>query len=143
MAHARLLLVAAMAACAGCGDAESPRGPLPYPVKGSVTFQGKPAAGFHVSFVPQFEQSGPAFAPSAETDATGHFELESYSPGDGAAPGDYAVTFTWPKSVPGPDPDDAPQRVDQLRGRYSDANRSPFKVTVEEGENQLEPFVLQ
>jgi hypothetical protein len=126
----------------GCGGSPALPGPQPYPVQGQVTYQGKPAAGFRVSLFPLFEQSGPKFAPSALTDASGNFELQSYQPGDGAPPGDYAVTFTWPQDVPGPDPDDAPQQTDRLRGRFSDPERSQFKVTVHEGENVLEPFVL-
>jgi hypothetical protein len=126
----------------GCGK-QTPRGPQPYPVKGQVTFQGKPAAGFQVSFHPLFEQSGPKFAPSALTDENGQFALRSYQPGDGAPPGDYAVTFTWPQSVPGPDPDDALQLLDRLMGRYGNPQRSTFKVTVQAGENVLEPFALK
>lgn len=126
----------------GCGE-QAPSGPQPYPVKGQVTFQGKPAAGFRVSFYPLFEQSGPKFAPSALTDENGQFALRSYQPGDGAPPGDYAVTFSWPQSVPGPDPDDAPQEVDRLKGRFGNPQQSAFKVTVQEGENMLEPFALK
>jgi hypothetical protein len=126
----------------GCGKS-APDRPQPAPVKGQVTFQGQPAAGFQVSFYPLFEQSGPKFAPSATTDSSGKFELRSYEPGDGAPPGDYAVTFRWPQAVPGPDPDDAPQQVDRLRGQFADPQRSQFQVTVHEGENVLEPFVLK
>jgi hypothetical protein len=108
-----------------------------------VTYQGQPAVGFRVSFYPLFEQRGPKFAPSALTDSSGRFELQSYQPGDGASPGKYAVTFTWPQGVSSGDPDDAPQIVDRLRGRLGDPDKSPYQVTVKEGENVLEPFVLK
>jgi len=128
---------------AGCGSSVELPGPQPYPVKGTVVFQGKPAVGFHVAFFPVTEQSGPKFAPSALVDANGEFQLESYRLHDGAPVGDYAVTFTWPQELSSGDRDDAPLRVDRLRGRFSDPRRSQFKVTVHEGENTLEPFVLK
>ena len=82
------------------------------------------------------------FAPSAVTDDNGEFRLQSYHPDDGAPVGEYAVTFTWPQHVNTGDESDPVPEVDQLRGLYSDPRKSRFKVTVREGENTLEPFVL-
>lgn len=129
----------------GCTSADSagPKGPPPYPVSGKVLYKGKPAEGFAVAFHPVTAWEGAQFAPSAVTDANGEFQLHSYSENDGAPAGEYTVTFTWPKEVTGPDPDEGKETVDQLRGAYSNPQRSKFKVTVVEGENTLPPFELK
>jgi hypothetical protein len=133
-----LLLMAA-----GCRKAPPLPGPQPYPVHGKVVYRGQPAKGFRVTFYPLFEQGKLRFAPAATTDATGEFRLRSYHPDDGAPKGEYAVTFQWPDHLnTGDEPDPAPE-VDQLQGLYNDPKTSKFKATVHEGENELEPFVLQ
>jgi hypothetical protein len=127
----------------GCGGPAKLAGPPPQPVRGKVLYQGKPAAGFRVSFNPLAEQVGPRFAPAAITNENGEFQLRSYHENDGAPVGEYVVTFAWPQAVSNGDPDDAPTQVDRLRGSYSDPKRSQFKVSVREGENALEPFGLK
>lgn len=129
-------------ALVGCGSPTSLPGPPPQPVHGKVLFQGKPAAGFRIAFHPLSEQQGPRFAPSALVDENGEFRLQSYRANDGAPTGDYAVTFTWPQALPSDDPDDAPRMVDRLKGRFCDPRTSRFQVSIHEGENQLEPFLL-
>jgi hypothetical protein len=139
----RFRWLAALLVLAGCGQPMAPAGPQPYPVRGKVLDQGKPAVGFHVAFHPLAQWDGPKFAPSATTDENGEFQLRSYEPGDGAPVGEYAVTFEKLEHIPYADPDDPQPPVDQLRGRYGDPQKSQFKVTVHEGENTLEPFVLK
>ena len=109
---------------------------------GKVLYQGQPAKGWRVAFYPLSEQGKLKFAPSAVTDDKGEFRLRSYSPGDGAPLGEYAVTFQWPQHVnTGDEPEPVPE-VDQLQGRYSDPRTSRLKVVVHEGDNALEPFRL-
>ena len=133
-----ILAVALLAAAAGC-----PAGPdleARYPVAGSVTVAGKPAGGLFVNF--NLEAGGDPRAPTLvtiSTDAEGKFAVSQNSPGDGLAPGDYAVTFLWP---PGGDIDAQP-KDDQLRGRYLDAKVSKFRVKIEPRSNDLPPFELK
>ncbi len=127
----------------GCGAQAKLPGPPPQPVRGTVLYRGKPAAGFRVSFNPLTAWEGARFAPAALTNENGEFQLRSYHENDGAPVGDYAVTFAWPQFVVREgDPNDAPAQIDRLKGRYGDPQKSQFKVTVHEGENALEPFVL-
>jgi hypothetical protein len=133
---------AAVFVLAGCSGPEPLPGPQPHPVHGKVVYRGQPAQGFRVAFYPLGQQDGPTFAPSAMTDQKGHFRLRSYQPDDGAPAGEYAVTFQWPQQVNTGDPDDAQPEIDRLRGRLSNPRTSRFHVTVHEGENELEPFVL-
>jgi hypothetical protein len=134
--------VALSIALAGCSEPPLP-GPPPQPVRGKVVYRGQPAEGFRVTFYPLGGQSGPRFAPAAVTDRNGEFRLQSYQPDDGAPVGEYAVTFQWPQYVNTGDPDDVLPQVDRLRGQFSNPRSSQFRVTVWEGENKLEPFVLR
>ena len=136
-------LVAGLTVAAGCSEPAPLPGPEPTPVSGSVVYQGRPAVGFRVALHPAQPWEGAQFAPSATTDAEGKFQIHSYRENDGAPPGEYVVTFTWPQEVSSGDPDDAPRIVDRLRGKFSDPRRSQFSATVESGENMLDPFVLK
>ena len=80
-----LMLVAAMVV--GCGDGYPPR----VPVSGTVTFQGKPVGNANVTFLSTASNGKSA---SGQTDEAGNYQLTSYSPNDGAIPGDYIVTVT-------------------------------------------------
>ena len=76
---------------AGCNNPSSGFAP----VKGKVTVAGAPMAGITVGFTPA--SGRPA---SGVTDASGNFELSTYSKGDGAAPGKYKVFFSYaPPSI--------------------------------------------
>ena len=80
------LLVLGFATYTGCGAGDS--NPKTYPVTGNVTKGGKAVAGANVVFV-SLEQGGtPAVA---ITDSEGKYSLTSFSSGDGAVPGLYAV----------------------------------------------------
>lgn len=127
----------------GCGKPAAPDLPAPHPVHGKVTYTGKPAQNFRVTFHRVGEQAGPAFAPSAVTDAAGEYRLQSYHPGDGAPTGDYTVTFERLRDTNTSDPADGPRYVDQLQGRFNKPSASQFKVTVHEGDNELPPFDLK
>lgn len=129
---------------AGCGSQPKLPGPQPQLVHGAVLYQGKPAAGFRVSFNPLTVWEGAKFSPSALTNENGEFQLRSYHDNDGAPAGNYAVTFAWPQSVVRDgDPDDALAQIDRLKGRFANPQKTQFKVTVHEGENALEPFALK
>ena len=74
--------------------------------------------------------------------------------GAGAPAGKYAVLIQWRTKVEGADaPKPAPKKgrravvtdkpdgvPDRLEGRYMNAEKSPFRVEVKPGENDLEPF---
>jgi hypothetical protein len=85
VAMALLILVAA-----GCG----PRDPKTYPVKGTVTLDGKPVAGAGVMLIPAAGR--PAHA---ATDQNGNFTMSTFREGDGALPGENAITVSLVKTV--------------------------------------------
>lgn len=114
-------VAAALALVSGCfgGNAY----PKTAPIKGVLTYQGKPLADANVSFIP----SGGRPA-SGTTNANGEFELTTFAQGDGAIPGEHHVLvqkFTQPNS-------------DQLYAevkpaipqKYSELKTSPLRENV-------------
>jgi hypothetical protein len=114
--------------------------PKVYPVAGKVLHKGQPAAGARVVFHPSGVADPQALRPLATVGPDGSFALTSYEQGDGAPLGEYTVTVVWPsqsgRRVTG-------SAVDRLHGAYSDPARSPLRVRVTEGKNELEPFDLR
>lgn len=109
-----------------CGDGRPPC----YPVRGTVTVDGKPVPNVMVILYPAAPVPGHEVNPYAETDATGAFEVSSYSQRDGAPAGEYVVAFDWP--VMGGVLGNRADGPDRLGGQYSKA-KAAFKLTVEKG----------
>jgi 5-hydroxyisourate hydrolase-like protein (transthyretin family) len=109
-------------------------------VSGTVLVKGKPAAGVKVTFHPQFDMGSVKFTPNGETGKDGRFTLNTAAPGDGAPPGDYAVTFELMQAAT--DKRGLDTEVDVWKGKYADPAKSSWKVTIKGGDNVLEPFKL-
>jgi hypothetical protein len=125
---------------AGCG----PRLPQTYPVKGRVTLDGKPVAGAGVLLIPK--EGRPA---NGVTDQDGAFVLSTFGQGDGALPGEHAVTVTLKKTVgvtvnaEGLEGDFNPEKVHEewiVPEKYSKAKTSGLTVEVSAG---MEPLLLE
>ncbi|MGC1276305.1 MAG: hypothetical protein WBC44_21590 [Planctomycetaceae bacterium] len=74
--------------------------------------------------------------------------MSTYGQNDGAAAGEYAVTLQWYQNSsrqpqgPGMVPGFAPP-VDYFQGRYGNTEKSPWHVTITEGENVLQPIAVE
>jgi hypothetical protein len=126
-------LLLAMALAAGCSRSEPDRVEV-HPVTGQVIFDGKPAAGAFVIFHPKQEIPGVP-RPSASSDKQGNFTLSTYSAGDGAPQGAYAVTVVLPSMVkkdgefePGPN---------LLPAKVANPDTSPIVAQVAAGANTV------
>lgn len=82
-----LVLVVAISGCSGS---------TPVKVKGKVTLDGKPLPNSTVKFIPSAEGGREA---TGVTDENGAFQLETFSSGDGALPGNYKVTVQYQEPV--------------------------------------------
>ena len=126
-----LLLVGTM----GCGSGT----PVPvYPTTGRLLINGAPPAGAIVGLHPangDFDERGSR--PAGKVQDDGSFVLATYGVEDGVPEGDYVVTVFWPANPEGPDPG-----PDRLSGRYAAPKASPLRITVHEGDNELEPIEL-
>jgi hypothetical protein len=132
-------LLATAAALAGCSAEGSGSNVPVFPVKGTVQYEGEPAAGAFVVFHPTAagEKSERA---TAKVQPDGSFELTTRSQADGAAAGDYAVTVQWTKLVKqGNDTVAGPNVIPPI---YAKPDTTPLKATVKDAPNQLEPFKI-
>jgi len=114
-----------------------------YPVSGSVSHAGAPAAGAKIVFYIDDRQDPRTPFPSAVTQDDGTFRLTSYEEGDGAPAGTYRVTVQWFDPIPPGVHKESYSPVDRLRDKYATPDKSNIKVTVAEGENQMTPFELK
>ena len=135
----------------GCGAADDGR-PTRYPVSGTVTMNGQPVAGATLNFL----SSDGSRSAVGQTDAQGRYELTTFSPGDGALPGDYGVAIMKyelttdaaarpedeaPDEPAGDDPfagGPDPEPVNVLPERYASVATSDLTATVVEGDNTFD-----
>lgn len=111
-----------------------------YPVRGMVTFEGKPMAwGGSIAFVPLGNQKGKAAGGEIMPD--GSYQLSTYGDGDGSMVGDFRVVIT---QVTHKEPENtgddakAPSTAAPVLGQadhiplvYADSQKSPLTAKVE------------
>ncbi|MEW4453021.1 hypothetical protein AB1L30_10115 [Bremerella sp. JC817] len=127
----------------GCGTAEPPRLEV-FPVKGTLHVNGKPAAHAELTFhrkEPLQDASGRDLFPYAIVQDDGKFAVLTNADGDGAPPGEYAITVVWPKiTIEGGEETFGP---DMLRGRYRDPGTPVTTIVVTEQDNVIPPINLK
>ena len=127
--HALLL-----ASLVGCGG---PRKAAVYPVAGTLTVEGRPAANAMIAFHSLDNAGSSTVLPVATTGPDGAYRLMTYAVGDGAPAGEYAVTVVWPDDS---EPRDECADVvthDRFQGRYADPAKSPWRIAVSPGMNEV------
>lgn len=134
-ALALLVSVATLPLAAGCGgedwQAET------YPATGRITINGQAPAGALVQLSPIGQKVDERDSrPWGKVQPDGTYTLSTYETGTGAPVGTYAVTVTWPVETNSAFP------PDRLGNRYSSAERSEWKATIQEGENELPPIAI-
>jgi hypothetical protein len=150
-----VLFAAASGMFSGCGESNRP---ATAPVRGQLTFQGKPVGGATINFLCR---GAPRLA-TGTTDEAGNYRLSTFEPNDGAIVGTHMVTVR--KDVPGLDAlppgvsaeteisakatEEAVQRSMLLMERakkvkppiplkYADMQTSDLRKEVVEGENVI------
>jgi hypothetical protein len=131
-----LALAAVLAALPGCGKGRK----VCYPVRGKILIDDKPGTDCFIYFHPADEGDPDRVCPYGQADEQGEFVLSSYVEGDGAPAGEYLVTFQWPRrSGLLKDKFDDSDRLDR---RYYKPKESKFRIRIEKGSYDLEPFNL-
>jgi len=127
-----------ISAIVGCSSA---KGPECFPVRGQVSYKGKPIAEATVILHPIHSDVDGFHKPIAFTAADGTFELTTTKKGDGAPLGEYAITFELraPQTIGEEVVRDGPHL---LPIKYSRPNSSGHKFTVEAGENVIPAIKL-
>jgi hypothetical protein len=130
---------ACVAITSGCGRSNGL-----YPVTGKVLYNGAPATGATVSFVPKGAAEGQqADVPLGVVNEDGTFTLAGPR-GEGAAAGEYVVLIAWKEGagkVKGRSP--ALNAPDRLKGRYLNPSRPLLRATVKPESNDLAPFEVK
>lgn len=131
-----------ISACGGGGGLDL------HPVSGSVTYDGKPAAGAQVTFMPEGQVDVNVISATGQTGEDGSFTLAT-SGQKGAPAGKYVVLITYPnpakrptaqQRMQGMNDSDAP---DLLGGRYATREKSNLRAEIKPGDNKLEPFQVK
>lgn len=122
----------------GCSGNKPP--PL-HEVRGTVMIQKKAATKAVIVLRPVSSETVGKLLPHGEVQADGTFRIGTFADGDGAPAGEYRVTITWPESRAEPDGVEIASG-DRLKGRFNDPAKSKWTIQVREGNNVLEPFIL-
>ena len=122
-----VVLLGICALLSGCGGGGN--GPVTVPVKGVVTYKGKPVPKLSVAFLPD-----KGMVAEGTTDANGRFTLTTKTPGDGAMVGSYKVGISFvPDKVPEmPGFPGAEQAAESpIPKKYADAQTSGLTKVVD------------
>lgn len=102
------------------------------PVSGQVTVDGVAVPRVRVKLHPKqgHDRTNPTSS-TGITDEQGRFAVTTYYAGDGAPPGEYAVTFTYIK-------DSSLKSSDAFGGKYASPQSSSWELTVDEDDESVD-----
>jgi hypothetical protein len=119
----------------GCGGGDQ----VPvYPVAGKVSFGKVVPAGAQIVLHPEGHKLPGDAIPVGTIAADGSFKVGTYGTDDGAPAGEYKATVQWFKVVSGPGGSGPGPNV--LPAKYADPAKSPIRIAVAEGANDLAPI---
>ncbi len=123
----------ALSVMTGCGE-QIDKNPTA-PVKGVVTYQGKPLETGEIVFFPD---SGEQIA-HGKIQSDGTFELTTYDEGDGAFPGMHKVTIVSERDMEGVSAEDPEADLEPsfIPMKYNMQNTSGLTAEVKEGDNEI------
>lgn len=131
----------ALTGLVGCGS-DSPH---VVPVKGKISYQGKPLTSGTVMLVP--ESSG--YGATGQIQPDGTFTLTSFKQNDGAAPGKYKVTVeVFPEATAGgpatglPGMEFGPNQKPPIPIEYSNVATTKLQALINDGPTELD-FTLE
>lgn len=139
------ILVLLLAASLGCGGSDGGGKGQPLeqkktaPVRGIVTYKGKPVNNATVIFMPR--EDGKTVPARGTTDGVGSFVLSCYDKNDGAPPGQYKVLVSAILSqevepgVLAPEPEGGFKSP--IPTKYNSVATTDILVTVKEGDNDI------
>lgn len=133
------VLVAALLTIVSCGCGSD--APKTVPVTGKVTYNGQPVTSGTIMLVPQ--DSG--YGATGQIQKDGTFELTSFKPGDGAAPGNYSVTVqVFPEMGAGapavglPGAEFGEGKKPPIPMHYMDPATTTLRAIINDGETELD-----
>lgn len=135
-----VLVLSSLLLLAGCGGESSDL----VQATGTITVDGKPAAGAGVIYFPSTATDATTVA-SGAADQNGKYTLMS-DVKPGIAPGNYKVSVIWrdpaKQNESAMSMGEIKDPPDLLKGRYADPNRSKLTAEVTESTTELPPIEL-
>lgn len=134
-----ILFLLSVALATGCSSSSTdPNALTPHPVTGKVMYDGKPAAGVIVTFLPIDAPTVPQIPrnPQGTTKEDGTFSLTTYKEEDGAPEGGYQIILHWPGAKNEEAEGEAGEDTDRLLGWY-DGTHSLLSHRVKAGANTV------
>ncbi len=136
----RVLVALVLVLVVGCGKGAAPWEKT-YPVKGVISFKGKPVADAELSFFPEDASYPDLVRPRAKSGADGTFVVWTYEQGDGAPVGSYKVTVVHHEI--GISKETVITKPNDLPEKYSKLDTTDLTVEVRGTENELPPIDLK
>lgn len=123
-----IALAATLCLVAGCGG-----GSGTVPVRGTVTFKGKPVPSGTVTFIPDSGQHA-----TGEIGPDGSYTLTTYKAGDGAVPGSYKVVVVAVQDTSDRLPEErASLPPPIIPTKYTSVATTDLTAQVKDGENTI------
>jgi hypothetical protein len=111
-----------------------------HPVSGKITFDGVPAEGARITLNSIGISPLRDINPTATVKADGTFDVMVYAKGDGAPVGEYVATIRWYKTVSSGAGSETRSNV--LPAIYGEINKSPLRIVVKRGRNQIPDIAI-
>ena len=129
----------------GCGETTDSIARQVFPASGIVTYKGKPIpdASIRLHPVNPPDDGKPFYSPRGKVDDNGTYTLSTYTPDDGAPPGEYMVSVSWLGPLDGVSEDEEDRLKERLPRKYNFAETSGLKLTITEGDNTLQEIALK
>lgn len=127
----------------GCGSSTT-KELATFPVTGLIKVNGKSPERAEIRLKPRVPLEDPkrrSVEPYAIVESDGSFQVSTYQDGDGAPPGEYAVTVIWPEiTVEG---GEEVYGRDRLGHAFADPRKPVVTIEVIEGENEIPNIELR
>jgi hypothetical protein len=137
----RRFAVAAVVSAAVVGCTKNDRVPT-FPVRGKVTYNGKPLGKASLIFVPNDPAAVKNMQPTATTAADGTFKASTYLYADGAPAGGYKVTVHLERTRKAAGGDEEGTGQSAVPAKYTDAATTPLTATVVAPETDVGTLAL-
>lgn len=130
------LILSSLTGFAGCGKKKEVPRVAVFPVEGQLVVNGKPLANALITLHPKSTTEGASKA-HAQSDKDGKFKVSTYTTGDGAVPGEYAVTLQHFSTITSPE--GAKLGPSDISEKYSSPKTTDWVIKVAAQPNTIPP----
>ena len=127
----------------GCGESPNPNAREVTPVRGTISFRGKPIPDATVRFHPSspVNDGKPIVIPRGHVNNSGEFVVSTYQAGDGAPVGEYQLSVSWQGPLKGVDEDEEDRLKELLPRKYHSPKTSQLTFIVSPNAENVVPAI--